>query len=190
MLGMGKEFSAHSPLSRNEKEFLLQFEGGSKERVLNDECLNDEQLAASNDVKSGNGSRRNRPQQRLKNNWAQQLGVRLHRGSKGGWWNIAGGVSPKGTYGRSLPEGWPKSPPAWDHGSLWVRGTRILVAVSQPYPWMLIKNIEEVNGFAKTYGLSFKVSNFPSWHYPGFCWFFEWYSNQSPDDIMEHYNSH
>ena len=189
MLRKGDEFSAHSPLSASEKEFLLQYVGGSEERVLNEEYLSNDQLAAFNIVKSGNGSQRNPPQQRLKENWAQQLGVRLHRGAKGGWWNIAGGVSPKGTYGQSPPEGWPEAPPAWDHGSLWVRGTTILVAVSQPYPWILIKYIEEINDFADTYGLSFRVSNFHSWYYPGCCWFIEWYSNQSPDDIIEHYNS-
>ena len=189
MLEKGESFSAHSPLSRQEKEFLLQFVGGSEERVLNDKYLSSNQLAAFNIVKSENGAGRNPPKQRLIRHWAQQLGVRLNRGAKGGWWSIAGCESPKGTYGQSPPEGWPQRPPAWDHTSLWDRGTGILIAVSQPYPWMLIRDIGEINEFADSYGLKFKISNHPSWYYPGCCWFVEWYSNQSPEDIMEHYNS-
>ena len=192
MFTKGDGFSVHSPLSRSEKDFLLQFMRGSEERVLNDEYLSSDQRAAFNIVKSGHGTRRNPAQQRLRRHWAQQLGVRVHEGAKGGWWNIVGGVSPKGTYGRSPPEGWPQSPPAWDHPSIWVRGQKFLIAVSQPYPWSLNDAIDEINEFAGSYELSFKISNFPSWYYPGCCWFIEWYSKKSPKEglINPRYGGH
>lgn len=187
MLKKGGPVSLKSPLASSEKEFLLQFVGGSEARVLDDEYLNSDQLAAFEVVKSGDSTRRNPAKKRLMRHWAQQLNVRLHSGVKGGWWNIAGGISPKGTYGQSPPEGWPQRPPAWDHSSIWVRGKRFLIAVSQPYPWLLMKEIDQMNEFADSYELNFEISNHPSWYYPGCCWFIEWYSKNSPDDIIEHY---
>ena len=184
----GERFTAHSPLSLREKEFLAQFNGGSGERVLNDEYLSSDQIAAFDLARLGDANRNSPAKQRLVNQWTHQLGVRIHKGVKGGWWKLAGGVSPKGTYGRSPPEGWPARLPAWDHGSLWARDAEILLAVSQPYPWKLIDDLGEINEFAESFGLNFKISNFPSWYFPGCCWFIEWYSSLGPRDIVEHYD--
>lgn len=47
--------------------------------------------------------------------------------------------------------------------------------------WRLNREIESLNEFASEYGFRFKVSNYPSWHYPGRCWFIEWYGEDSVD---------
>ena len=112
--------------------------------------------------------------------WANPLGV-TKATRRARWWQIVGGVSPKGTYGVSPPRDWPATPPAWDHASIWVRNVTPIVAVSQPYPWLLTKEIESLNEFASEYGFRFKVSNYPSWHHPSRCWFIEWYGKDSVD---------
>ena len=58
----------------------------------------------------------------------------------------------------SPPRDWPESPPAWDHPSIWVRDGRLIVAVSQPNPWLLNDEIESLNEFAGEYGFRFKIS--------------------------------
>lgn len=187
MLTKGDRFSATSPLSQDDKEFLLTFLNSSEERVLSDENMSRDQhkvIEAQND-----DSRRSRARQRLQSHWADQLNVELHVGTRFRWWNVAGNVSPRGTYGQAPPEGWPEEPPAWDHSSIWVRGKTPLVAVSQPYPWKLNEDIEDLDEFADCYGLNFRISNYPSWHYPGRCWFVEWYRKQNADSIIEHYSS-
>ena len=189
MLTKGDRFSVHSPLSQDSAAFLLQFVGGSEEQVLEQEHLNSDQRKAFKVVKAGESAYMNPASQKLMRVWSQQLDVQRLRGARTSWWNIAGGLSPKGTYGRSPPEGWPEKPPAWDHATIWGREKFPLIAVSQPYPWMLNRDIKAFNEFGDAYGLSFRISNFPSWHYPGQCWFIEWYSNQSPNDILEHYRA-
>lgn len=134
-------------------------------------------------------SRRYRAQRRLQSHWADQFNVELYGVTRVRWWNIAGGVSPKLTYNQSPPKGWPEKPPAWDHPSTWIHGKTPLVAVSQPYPWLLNRDIEDLDKFADSYGLNFRISNYPSWHYPGRCWFVEWYRKQNTDSIIEHYSS-
>ena len=57
----------------------------------------------------------------------------------------------------------------------------MIVAVSQPYPWLLNDEIESLNEFAGEYGFRFKISNYTSWHYPSRCWFIEWYGEDSVD---------
>ena len=141
------------------------------------ECLNQQAvISARNDAR-----KKRTAQQRLQRLWADPLSVTAYSGTKVRWWSLAGGVSSKGTYGGSPPPDWLERPPAWDHSSIWVRDGKPIVAVSQPYPWLLKDEIERLNKFASTYGLRFKVSNYPSWHYPGRCWFIEWYGEDSID---------
>ena len=184
MLTKGDRFSATSPLSQDDKKFLLTFQNSAEERVLSDENLDSDQHEIFKAREAGvDGSPRlGRAQRRLQRLWADQLNVELYTGTCMRWWNVAGGVPPKGTYDQSPPGGWPEKPPAWDHSSIWVRGKRPLVAVSQPYPWLLNRDIADLDEFADSYGLNFRISNYPSWHYPGRCWFVEWYRAQSSEE--------
>ena len=180
MSAKGDRFSATSPLSQDDKTFLLSFQSGADDRVLSDENLSSDQrdICEAQEAGSRGLSRLRRAQKRLQEQWSAQLDVKLYPGTRIRWWNISGSVSPVGTHGRQPPEGWPTQPPAWDHPEIWVRGKTPIVAVSQPYPWLLNKHIEDFNEFAESYGLKFKISNYPSWHYPGHCWFVEWYGRE------------
>ncbi|MDE0330235.1 MAG: hypothetical protein OXL41_00045 [Nitrospinae bacterium] len=185
MLTKGDRFSATSPLSQENKKFLLTFLNSSEERVLSDENMSRDQHKVIEAKKQDDVSRRNKAQRQLQSHWADQLNVELCEDKRVHWWNVVGGVSPRGTYGQSPPKGWPEKPPAWDHSSIWVRGKIPLIAVSQPYPWKLNRDIEDLDEFADSYGLNFRISNYPSWYYPGHCWFIEWYSKQNADSIID-----
>lgn len=167
MLVKGAPLTLASPLSRGQMDFLAEFSDSCEELVLSERNLSDDKRAA---ISTPNDKRKRLELQRM---WANHLGV-TKATRRAHWWPIVGGVSPKGTYGMSPPRDWPATPPAWDHPSIWARNGRPIIAVSQPYPWLLTKQVEHLNEFASEYGFRFKVSNYPSWHYPGRCWFVEW----------------
>ena len=116
---------------------------------------------------------------RLQAIWSQQFGVVRITSVRARWWNLAGGRSPRGTYGQLPPPGWPEELPAWDHAELWGHGRAPFIAVSQPYPWLLNRDIGRFNDFANEFGLGFRISNYPSWYFPGRCWFVEWFRGDS-----------
>ena len=158
-------------------DFFLTFEHSPEERVLSYPHMNRDEVKV---IVADYGTREHKmAQERLQRHWADRISVELHEGTRFRWWHVAGGVSPKGTYNEEPPKGWPQYPPAWDHGRIWVRGKVPLIAVSQPYPWLLNEDIEKLNGFADLYGLNFRISSYPSWHNPGHCWFMEWYQNHT-----------
>ncbi len=177
MLIKGAPQTLASPLSRSEKDFLASFSNSRDERVLSDQHLNNAQQAV---ICARNDASKEEAQGELQRRWAFALKVTKATG-RVRWWQVVGDVSPKGTYGMSPPGNWPKRPPAWDHPSIWVRNGRPIVAVSQPYPWLLNDEIESLNEFAGEYGFRFKISNYTSWHYPSRCWFIEWYGEDSVD---------
>lgn len=182
MSAKGDVFTATPPLSQDDKTFVLSFQSGADDRLIRYENLSSDQRAICEAREAGSRglSRLRKAQKRLQEHWSADLDVKLYTGTRIQWWNIAGGVSPGGTHGRRPPEGWPARPPAWDHGEIWVRGKAPIVAVSQPYPWLLNDHIDELNDFADSYGWKFKITNCPSWFYPGRCWFIEWYGRELP----------
>ena len=178
MLTKGAPLTFVSPLKRTQMDFLAEFSDSSDERILNDQHLDKHQQAVIS--AHDDGRKKSAAQRELEHQWTRRLDVTKATSSVR-WWNIVGGISPKGTYGRLPPQGWLQKPPAWDHPSIWVGNGRPIVAVSQPYPWLLNEEMESLNEFAGDYGFRFKVSNYPSWHYPGRCWFIEWYREDSVD---------
>ena len=173
----GERFFAESPLSTDAKRFLLTFSDSSEERVLSDERLSRDQFELRKAIvdKSETGTV-NRLRSILQSHWADPLGVEETTEKQVRWHDVAG-QSGKAERGRE--DDYPDSLPAWDHGSIWVRDDKPIIAVSQPYPWMLNRDVDELDVFAERHGLKFCVSNYPSWHYPGECWFVEWRSSTS-----------
>ena len=179
MFRKGERFSEVSPLGRASKEFLGQFLNDANTQVLSAENLSVDQVLVANAVGEGNkGVERSR--RTLQKHWADPLGVELSRKTVRCWWKIVGAASPKGSWGRTPPDGWPRTPPAWDHASIWSRSGKPEIAVSQPYPWLLNQEMDQLNDFAEDYGFVFRISNYPSWHYPGRCWFMEWTNRDNP----------
>ena len=170
----GDRFSAAFPLNSDVKTFLLSFENSSEEIVLSYDKLEDTERTLS-DVVLLDQNERSRLTGEIKKKWANERGVEQQ--TKQSWWKIVGGVSPVGTYGREHPRDWPPNPPAWDHATVWrCKSTKqTSLALSQPYSWMLNKDIDKFNEFAVDYNFGFRISNYPSWHYPGRCWFIEWW---------------
>ena len=182
MPSKGDQFSATSPLSQEAKEFFLQFSNSSEERVLNPSAMNAEKLVVFHAQRSAGSERPKKAAQRkLQARWSEQHGAVRINGTSRGWWNLIDGQSPKGTYGREPPAGWPQTPPAWEHAELWGRDKKVCIAVSQPYPWVLNKDIDCLNDFADEYGLRFRISNYPSWYRPGRCWFVEWFRDDAAE---------
>ena len=171
----GCRFTVDSPLNADVKTFLSSFENGSEETVLSYDNMDDTERALSHAVVRDDHKKRKRLTNKLKNESAKKRGVEQQ--SKNSWWKIVGGVSPVGTYGREPPTDWPRRPPAWDHATVWrcKLTKQPLIAVAQPYPWLLVDKIEQINQFAVDYNFRFRISNFPSWHFPGSCWFIEWW---------------
>lgn len=180
MLTKGNRFSTTSPLSREARTFLLQFSDSSEERVLADRAMNEEEIALframSRAMPAAVGDRKkNAARRKLQAQWSEQLGVVRINSARARWWNLVDGRSPRGTYGQQPPHGWPDEPPAWDHAEFWGRDRKPSMAVSQPYPWALNHDIDRLDDFADEYGLRFRISNYPSWYFPGRCWFVEWF---------------
>ena len=183
MVVKGSKFSTASPLSRDAIEFLLSFDGGSEERVLADREMNDDQLAIArmqclNYPSRAEKRRKNTARRRLQAQWSEQVGVTRMIGTQARWWKLVGGKSPRGTYGQLPPIGWPSWPPAWDHAELWGHPRTPVIAVSQPYPGLLNDDLDGLDDFAEDYGLRFRISNHPSWYFPGRCWFVEWFRDE------------
>lgn len=177
MLTKGKRVSITSPLSPEARTFLLQFD---TEQVLSDRELNEDQrtIACIQELHLPNRAHERRKSaacKRLQARWSKDFGVVRVNSRRARWWTVAGGRSLKGSYGQKPPVGWPEEPPAWDHGELWGHGRTPSIAVSQPYPWLLNKDIDCLNDFAEQYGLRFRISNYPSWYFPGRCWFVMWF---------------
>ena len=179
MFRKGERFSEVSPLGRASKEFLGQFLDDANTQVLSAENLSVDQVLVANAVREGNNSVE-RSRRTLQKHWADPLGVELSKKTVRCWWKIVGASSPKGSWGTTPPDGWPRTPPAWDHASIWSRSGKPEIAVSQPYPWLLNKKMDQLNDFADDYGFVFRISNYPSWHYPGRCWFMEWTNRDNP----------
>ena len=158
----GDWFSVTSPLSQDDKKLFLTFQGGCEDRVLSDENLNSAQreVVEAREAGRDGSSRLHAAQRRLQRLWADSRNVELYTGESD----------------RTPPAGWPELP-AWEHASIWVRGNTPLIAVSQPYPWRLNDHVERLNEFAESHGLNFRISNHPSWYYPGRCWFVEWHQS-------------
>ena len=171
MWSKGEHFSVGSPLSDDAKRFLLKFCNSSEERVLDDQYLSSDQSKLRRAIVSELDESLIRAA--LQRHWADPLRVQLGAVGRYRWWDVAGWHE---TGERGRREGWPERPPAWDHGSIWLRDGEPFVAVSQPYPWKLNNDIDELDSFADMYELRFRVSNYPAWHYPGSCWFIEWCS--------------
>ena len=181
----GDLFSTTSPLSHDAREFLLSFDDSSEERVLADCEMNDDQLAIAHiqslsirsraDERRADERRASAARRGLQARWAEQFGVARINSARVRWWTLAGGQSPRGTYGGQPPFGWPEQPPAWDHPELWGHGRTPSIAVSQPYPWLLNDDLDHLDDFAEEYGHRFRISNHPSWYFPGRCWFVEWF---------------
>ena len=168
----GNKFVADSPLSNKAKTFLSSF--CDSELNLSYSSMNHTQINIFHAKDKYDYEKSNKLVKRLQKEWADKQGVELH--TKLSWWTIVGGISPTGTYGRQPPTDWPDSPPAWDHATVWrcKHTKKPLIAVSQPYTWLLNKNINKLDQFADDYNFSFRISNDPSWYYPGRCWFIEW----------------
>ena len=145
----GNVFFATSPLSQGEKNFLLLFSDSSEERVLNEEGLSEGQRMV---VNAQSETQKQSAQEKLQALWAKPLSLK-----------------------RTLTREWSNIPPAWDHSSVWMREGKAMVAVSQPYPWLLNRELDQLDAFAKEFDWQFRISNFFSWHYPGRCWFIEWF---------------
>ena len=168
----GERFSVDAPLRADAMRFLLAFSDSSDESVLDDRHLSSDQTTLKRAIVNGSDeSAVQSIRSILQGHWADPLGVQVDHERRYRWWDVANAHE---TGRRGRPEGWPESPPAWDHGSIWVRDGKPLVAVSQPYPWKLKGGIDELNSFADMCELKFRVSNYPAWHYPGSCWFIEW----------------
>ena len=177
MFRKGERFSEVSPLGRASKDFLGQFL--DNDAVLSAENLSVDQVLVANAVREGNNSVE-RSRRTLQKHWADPLGVELSRKTVRCWWEIVGASSPQGSWGKTPPDGWPRTPPAWDHASIWSRSGKPEIAVSQPYSWLLNQEMDQLNDFAEDYGFVFRISNYPSWHYPGRCWFMEWTNRDNP----------
>ena len=171
----GDRFSADFPLNSEVKTFLSSFEDSSEEIVLSYDNMEETERALSDVVLLDDQNERVRLTAEFKNEWANEREVEQQ--TKRSWWKIVGGVSPVGTYGREPPTDWPRHPPAWDHATVWrCKSTKqTSIAVAQPYPWLLNNEIDKINQFAVDYNFRFRISNFPSWHFPGRCWFIEWW---------------
>lgn len=167
-----------SPLNSDERQFLLSFENSSEERVLADRCLSKDQALVRRAVKEEEDNKISL-RTTLASHWADARRLERHTRNRFQWWHVAYGGR-KGGRGPTRTDGRPVKPPAWDHPSLWVRDGAPVVAVSQPYPWLLNEHIDQLNDFARDHELSFRISNSPAWHYPGSCWFIEWYSVYPP----------
>ena len=177
-LKKGERFSTTYPLSAEDKEFFMQFNRGCEDRVLSDMNLSEDQIKVARLMDQG-GYNAEESKQKLQAHWADPHGVELSRKIVDRWWKVAGVSARKGSRGMSPPEGWPDEPPAWDHDSIWNCNGEVVIAVSQPYPWKLNKDLEKFNDFADEYNLTFRISNYPSWYYPGHCWFIEWHRRDS-----------
>jgi hypothetical protein len=57
-------------------------------------------------------------------------------------------------------------PPGSDHSTLWLRGGRPEVFVTQPYNWG-DDTAQAAVAFAREHGLRFTIRPDLSWHYPG-----------------------
>lgn len=171
-LRKGEIVSIESPINSDDKRFLRSFEDSSEERVLADRWLSKDQSALRSAINEGVDTTSIRTT--LEAHWADPARLVRDTRNRFRWWHVArrGGT---GGEAQKRPIGWPEVPPAWDHGSIWVRNAVPVIAVSQPYPWKLSKDIDQLNHFARAHGLSFRISNYPSSHYPGSCWFVEWY---------------
>ena len=186
MLSRGDRFSTTSPLLPEAKKFLQQFCDSSGERVLADRAMNDDQIAIAHAQSRAvsvvvEERKKNAARRALQEEWSRQFTVSRIKSLRAGWWQVAGGLAPKGTRLVRPPSGWPEEPPAWDHAELWGRGGKPFVAVSQPYPWLLNRDLDLFNDFAAEYGLRFRISNYPAWYFPGRCWFVEWFRDDSAE---------
>ena len=172
MLHKGKRLSASSPLSPETKRFFLGFSDSSEEHVLDNRHLSKDQSALNTVIQEGI-----KPPDRsaLQAHWADPLRVEHDDSRSFSWWHVALATSSAGT-AQARPDGWPKTPPAWDHHSIWTRDGAPVIAVSQPYPWMLNRDLSLLDDFSHTSGLRLRVSNYPAWHFPGRCWFIEWHA--------------
>ena len=170
----GDPFSATFPLNSDDIAFFSSFDDSSEELILDYEKMNDDVRSLSIATYLDDQNERLRLIGKLRKQWADQRGVEQQ--TEPSWWKIVGGESPAGTYESEPPAGWPQHPPAWDHATVWRgKSNKITsIAVSQPYPWLLNKDIDKLNQFATDYGFIFRITNLPSWHYPGRCWFIEW----------------
>ena len=174
VLRKGEFVLIESPLNSDERRFLLSFEDSSEERVLADCCLSKDQSVVRRAIKEEVDNTRSM-RTTLESHWADPRRLERDTRNRFHWWHVACGGR---TGGRepTRPDGRPEEPPAWDHPSIWVRDGVPVIAVSEPYPWLLNKEIDQLNHFAGAHELSFRISNYPAWHYPGSCWFIEWYS--------------
>lgn len=164
-----------SPLSAEAKRFLLTFSSSSEERVLSDRHLSKDQSELRGAIDDrAKADTINRLQSKLQSHWADPLGVQVAEVGRFRWWDVA---RFRRTDERGREVDCPERPPAWDHGSIWVREGKPIIAVSQLYPWLLNKDVEKLDAFAERYTLKFYVSNYPAWHYPGQCWLIEWRSS-------------
>lgn len=68
--------------------------------------------------------------------------------------------------GRRGEDGCVCTPPHDDHPSLWRRGGKPAVWVSQPYP-MPLPDLQEMFRFGEEFGLKVELDTWPSWHAPG-----------------------
>lgn len=105
----------------------------------------------------------------LKRKWANKNELRLARG-RAGWWRLLGLRSCFDSRWRPIVL---ENLPGDDHCSLWLRNGEPAVWVSQPYPLSSSK-IGQMTYVAEQYGLSFEISTWPAWHYPGSVLFVEW----------------
>lgn len=136
----------------------MQFGGGSETQVLADWAMNEEETAVfravSRAMPAAVGDRRkNAARRKLQAQWSEQLGVVRINGARARWWNLVDGRAPRGTSGLQPPLGWPEEPPAWDHAEFWGREKKPFMAVSQPYPWALNRDIDCLDDFADEHGL-------------------------------------
>ena len=178
----GERFSADFPLSLEDKRFLQQFTAGSEEVVLAGENLSRDQRKVVSALKEYEQTgvikvealkeKLSKSRQKLADHWADSLGVERFPHRDHCLQRLTG--ARLSDQHQSLVDS-DDVPPAWDHGEIWSRAGEPAIAVSQPYSGMIIDHLEEFNDFASTHNLRFRISNYPSWYYPGSCWFMEWH---------------